>query len=134
MLEIFQEVHSLLSLNYQTLFAGFAKALGLEVLLEIHDENELQHISADVDLVGVNNRDLKTFKVDVNRSVQLGRQIDGNKMKISESGITDVATILSLKENGFQGFLIGETFMKEPDPSIAFASFIEKLKLAQHES
>jgi indole-3-glycerol phosphate synthase len=114
--------------------AGFAKGLGLEVLLEIHDEDELRHISADIDLVGVNNRDLKTFTVDVNRSVQLSKQIDGNKLKISESGISDVETILLLKENGFKGFLIGETFMKEPDPSIAFASFIEKLKLAQHES
>jgi indole-3-glycerol phosphate synthase len=114
--------------------AGFAKALGLEVLLEIHDETELGHICTDVDLVGVNNRDLKTFKVDINRSVQLSDQIDSDKLKISESGISDIATILLLKENGYKGFLIGETFMKEPDPSIAFASFIEKLKLAQHES
>jgi indole-3-glycerol phosphate synthase len=114
--------------------ASFAKGLGLEVLLEIHDESELGHISASVDIVGVNNRDLKTFKVDINRSIELSQQIDDEKLKISESGISDVASILLLKEHGYKGFLIGETFMKEPDPSIAFASFVEKLKLAQHES
>ena len=114
--------------------ASFAKSLGLEVLLEIHEEKELGHISRSVDIVGVNNRDLKTFKVDINRSLELSQQIDDDKLKISESGISDIASILLLKEHGYKGFLIGETFMKEPDPSIAFASFVEKLKLAQHES
>jgi indole-3-glycerol phosphate synthase len=114
--------------------AGFAKSLKLEVLLEIHDEDELEHICDHVDIVGVNNRDLKTFTVDVNRSIEISKQIPAGKFKISESGISDVATISLLKENGFKGFLIGETFMKEQDPSIAFARFAEKLKLAQHES
>ena len=114
--------------------AAFAKTLKLEVLLEIHTEEELGHICQQVDIVGVNNRDLKTFTVDLNRSIAISRQIPADKIRISESGISDIATITFLKENGFSGFLIGETFMKEPDPSIAFARFAEKLKLAQHES
>ena len=112
----------------------FRRAKFLEVLLEIHNEDELEHICDEVDIVGVNNRDLKTFTVDVNRSIEISKQIPAGKFKISESGISDVATISLLKENGFKGFLIGETFMKEQDPSIAFARFAEKLKLAQHES
>lgn len=114
--------------------ATFAAALKLEVLLEIHTEAELEHICAPVDIVGVNNRDLKTFSVDINRSIEISKKIPADKIKIAESGISDIATILLLKEHGFSGFLIGETFMKEQDPSIAFARFAEKLKLAQHES
>jgi indole-3-glycerol phosphate synthase len=108
--------------------SAFARNNGLEVLLEIHNEDELRHICETVDIVGVNNRDLKTFTVDVNRSIELGKMIPSGKLKISESGISDVATIQLLKQNGFSGFLIGETFMKEPDPAIAFASFVHTLK------
>jgi indole-3-glycerol phosphate synthase len=117
-----------------TELAAFAKSINLEVLLEIHDQEELQHICADVDIVGINNRDLKTFTVDVHRSIELSRLIPYDKLKISESGISSTEMISLLKENGFKGFLIGETFMKEPDPAIAFASFVEKLKLAQDAS
>lgn len=108
--------------------AAFAKNLGLEVLLEIHDEEELAHISPDVDIVGVNNRDLKTFTVDINRSIDLGYKIPEGLIKISESGISSVQTIRLLKKHGFAGFLIGETFMKQPDPAIAFARFVQELK------
>lgn len=108
--------------------ALFAKRLSLEVLLEIHNEEELQHICNEVDIVGVNNRDLKTFTVDVNRSIELSDKIPGDKIKISESGISGVNTILRLKQYGFKGFLIGENFMKKPDPAIAFADFITELK------
>ena len=108
--------------------AVFAKKLELEVLLEIHDETELQHICDEVDLVGINNRNLKTFDVDVNISMELGAMIPSNKIKISESGINDVAVINLLKrDHGFSGFLIGETFMKEADPAVAFASFVQQL-------
>ena len=106
---------------------GFAKSLGLEVLLEIHNEEELEHVCAEVDLVGVNNRDLKTFSVDIERSVHLSAMIPGNKHKISESGISDVANIQYLRSYGFDGFLIGENFMKQEDPTIAFARFVEEL-------
>ena len=73
--------------------ALFAKRHSLEVLLEIHNEEELQHICNEVDIVGVNNRDLKTFTVDVNRSIELSEQIPADKIKISESGINDVDAI-----------------------------------------
>ncbi len=105
-----------------------AKRLGMEVLLEIHSEKELGHICEEIDMVGVNNRDLKDFSVDVNRSIQLGKLIPVDKIKISESGISDVKTIHLLREHGFKGFLIGEAFMKENDPSEAFKNFINKLK------
>ncbi|MEJ7679711.1 MAG: indole-3-glycerol phosphate synthase TrpC [Segetibacter sp.] len=92
--------------------ALFAKRLSLEVLLEIHNEEELQHICTEVDIVGVNNRDLKTFTVDVNRSIELSDKIPADKIKISESGISDADTIVRLRQFGFKGFLIGENFMK----------------------
>jgi indole-3-glycerol phosphate synthase len=111
--------------------ASFAKSLGLEVLLEIHNEQELIHICDETDIVGVNNRDLKSFSVDINRSVELSEQIPAGKIKISESGISDVDTIRLLKRSGFKGFLIGENFMKENDPAIAFASFVNRLKTPQ---
>lgn len=112
--------------------ALFAKRLSLEVLLEIHNEEELQHICNEVDIVGVNNRDLKTFTVDVNRSIELSEKIPADKLKISESGINDVDTIVRLRQFGFKGFLIGENFMKHPDPSIAFADFVNALKAASN--
>ncbi|TMI72297.1 MAG: indole-3-glycerol phosphate synthase TrpC [Bacteroidetes bacterium] len=109
-------------------YAAFAKRIGLEVLLEIHSETELGHACDEVDMIGVNNRDLKTFKVDTNTSLGLINKIPTNKIAITESGISDIETIVTLKEAGFRGFLIGETFMKEADPAIAFADFIRKLK------
>ena len=111
--------------------AAFAKNLGLNVLLEIHNEDELEHICDDVDVVGVNNRDLKTFSVDINRSIELGKNIPGDKIKISESGIDDAATIKLLQQHGFKGFLMGEKFMKENDPGEAFKNFVEELNQLQ---
>ena len=108
--------------------AFFAKHLQMEVLLEIHTEEELQHICAETEIVGVNNRDLKTFTVDISRSVELSKKIPADKIKIAESGISDVETICILRRAGFKGFLIGENFMKQPDPTIAFASFVQQLK------
>ena len=109
------------------ILAAFAKNIGLNVLLEIHNEQELAHICDDIDVVGVNNRDLKTFTVDINHSIELSKKIPSDKIKISESGIDTVESIMLLKENGFKGFLIGEKFMKDPDPTIAFARFVEQL-------
>jgi indole-3-glycerol phosphate synthase len=109
--------------------ATFAKKLQLEVLLEIHNEEELQHICAETEIVGVNNRDLKTFTVDINRSIELSKKIPADKIKIAESGIHNVETICIFKKAGFRGFLIGENFMKQPDPMIAFADFVNQLKL-----
>jgi len=108
--------------------AEFAKKLQLEVLLEIHTEAELQHICDATEIVGINNRDLKTFTVDINRSIELGKKIPADKIKIAESGINNIDTICTFKNAGFKGFLIGENFMKQPDPTIAFADFVQQLK------
>lgn len=108
--------------------SNFAKNISLNVLLEIHTDEELEHICDDVDVVGINNRDLKSFKVDINHSIELCKKIPADKIKISESGIDDVRTIQHLKENGFSGFLIGEKFMKEQDPGKAFEKFVNELK------
>jgi len=109
-------------------FAAKAKQLELEVLLEIHNEEELEHICDDVDFVGVNNRNLKTFEVDINTSLQLYPHIPKDKLAIAESGISNVDTIVTLKQAGFSGFLIGENFMKEENPAEAFEKFSKTLK------
>lgn len=110
--------------------ASEAKALGLEVLLEIHNEEELGHICAEVDCVGVNNRNLKTFEVDIQTSLRLIKQMPVDKPAIAESGISNVDTIVTLKNAGFKGFLIGENFMKQALPSVAFADFVKELRAA----
>lgn len=111
--------------------AVFARSLGLEVLLEIHNEEELGHICEETEIIGINNRDLKTFTVDTERSVQLSRKIPAGKIMISESGISQVDTILHLKKYGFRGFLIGESFMKEKDPAAAFEKFVRELRVRE---
>jgi indole-3-glycerol phosphate synthase len=105
-----------------------AKEIGLEVLVEIHSAEELEKLNPQVDLVGVNNRNLKTFEVDINTSVLLSELIPAQFVKISESGISDSGSISHLKAAGFKGFLIGETFMKTEDPGKACAEFIGKIK------
>jgi|SRR5450755_4381265 indole-3-glycerol phosphate synthase len=111
-----------------------AHRLGLETLLEIHDEKELDHMCDDIDVVGINNRDLKSFSVDIDRSIRLAERLPLNKIRVAESGIRDVKTLLHLRAAGFHGFLIGEQFMKAPDPAIAFAAFIDQLKKNLYES
>jgi indole-3-glycerol phosphate synthase len=108
--------------------AAEAKSLGLEVLLEVHNESELQHIGHDVDLVGVNNRNLKDFSVDLDQSVRLAHDIPDSKIRVAESGIRSVEDVRFLRHHGFEGFLIGERFMKEHDPGAAFATFVSDLK------
>ncbi len=108
--------------------AVFARELGLEVLLEIHNEEELGHICEETEVVGVNNRDLKTFTVDIDRSIRLSRRIPAGKVLVAESGINKVQTILQMKDAGFSGFLIGENFMKAKDPAAAFLQFVGELQ------
>jgi indole-3-glycerol phosphate synthase len=108
--------------------ATFANNIGLEVLLELHDETELDHICDAVTLIGINNRNLKTFEVDIARSLRMAEKIPADKIKIAESGISNVETINIFKEAGFKGFLMGENFMKEENPGIAFEQFVQKLK------
>jgi len=109
--------------------AAVAKNLGLNVLLEIHNEQELAHICKDVDVVGVNNRDLKTFRVDLERSAELGKLIPEGIVKVSESGLDTIGAIKFLRSHGFDGFLIGEKFMKDPNPGLAFKKFSDELKM-----
>lgn len=109
--------------------SAFAVAIGLEVLLELHDETELDHICDDTILVGVNNRNLKDFKVDISASLAMAKKIPDTKIKIAESGISDPAMIKIFKEAGFKGFLIGETFMKETNPAVAFNTFAKNMNL-----
>jgi len=108
--------------------AALAKGMGLETLLEIHSEEELQHLCDDIDIVGINNRDLKTFEVDIERSLQLRKKIPAGKIIIAESGIDSTETIKTFKVAGFNGFLMGEQFMKAEDPAVAFAEFVQQLK------
>ena len=108
--------------------ARFARSTGLEVLMEVHDEQELnENLHDEIDLIGVNNRDLKTFKVSVATSLELAARIPGRYMKISESGINDPATIVELREHGYQGFLIGEYFMAHSRPEKKCAGFIQHI-------
>jgi indole-3-glycerol phosphate synthase len=104
-----------------------AKALGLETLLEIHNKQELSYISEYIDLVGVNNRNLKTFEVSIDASVELAKLIPNEFVKISESGISNTQIVRELKEIGYKGFLMGENFMKEENPAEALKNFIEKI-------
>jgi len=113
--------------------AVFAKNLGLEVLLELHAEEELDHISDETTIIGINNRNLKTFVVDIDRSLRMAEKIPLSKLKIAESGISSVENILLFKQHGFHGFLIGENFMKAANPTIAFAEFVKQLKAKAHE-
>lgn len=105
--------------------ARLASSLGLEVLLEIHDQKELEMVSQYVNIIGVNNRNLKTFKVNTDVSVKLADKIPVGFIKISESGITSPDIIKKLRIAGYNGFLIGEKFMFTPDPVKAFAEFVK---------
>lgn len=109
------------------ILAKKAKSLGMEVLMEIHNAEELEKVNDFVDIVGVNNRNLKTFDVDVETSVHLSKLIPDKFVKISESGLDKAETIHYLRENGFRGFLIGETFMKTENPGVACKKLILEL-------
>lgn len=117
--------------------AGFAKSLGMEVLMEVHDAEELQvSLNEHLDLVGVNNRSLKTFEVSLDTSYQLVEQIPSEFVKISESGISEPETLVQLKAAGFDGFLIGENFMKSSRPHQAAMNFMNSYRklLAQRQA
>jgi indole-3-glycerol phosphate synthase len=104
-----------------------AHSLGLEVLLEMHSEEELVYAELEPDLYGINNRHLGSFQTDVETSFRLVDQMPENSVKVSESGISNPATVRALREAGFEGFLIGEAFMKTDNPGKALAEFISKI-------
>ena len=113
-----QEVRSLTALAHD---------LALEVLLELHSEHELDYANIEVDTIGVNNRNLGTFVTDVQNSFRLASQLPQDKVLVSESGISNPDTIRLLREAGYRGFLIGETFMKTDNPGEALKNFISRL-------
>lgn len=108
-------------------YGKLAEDLGLEVLYEVHNQEELDKIDLDNKIIGINNRNLKTFQVDLEHSIELGSQIPDSCIKVSESGLTDPRVITGLKEYGFQGFLIGENFMKSENPGEACKEFIDQI-------
>ena len=108
-----------------------ARSMGLEVLLELHTKEELDHLHPSVSLVGINNRNLKNFEVNLQHSIDLAAQLPKDIPAIAESGIDSIQTLLELESAGFQGFLMGEYFMKQTDPVQAFLDFSSDLKNAR---
>ncbi|RRN77559.1 indole-3-glycerol phosphate synthase TrpC [Pseudoxanthomonas sp. SGD-10] len=111
-----------------TRFAKLAKSLGLSTLLEVHSQEELDFsLNQFIDVVGVNNRNLKDFTVSIDTSLQLAETIPSEFLKISESAISHPETIKILKKAGFNGFLIGENFMKTENPGLAMKEFVAQI-------
>lgn len=104
-----------------------AHDLGLEVLLEMHDKKELEYCELQPDVYGINNRHLGSFVTDVETSFRLAELLPKDAVKVSESGISSPETIRELRQAGFRGFLIGETFMKTPDPGKTLGEFIQSI-------
>jgi indole-3-glycerol phosphate synthase len=115
--------------------AGVAGSVGVEVVMEVHNEKDLmENLHPEIDVIGVNNRDLKTFSVSIENSIRLGEKIPGSFMKISESGINHPGSIVELRKHGYQGFLIGEYFMQYSRPEKRCAAFIQKIKELEKEN
>lgn len=108
--------------------AGQAHELGLEVLLEIHSAEELPYINSQIDMIGINNRNLGTFYTDVENSFRLAGQLPQNTVLVSESGISDPEVVKRLRTAGFRGFLVGETFMKTPQPGKTLQNFLKAIQ------
>ena len=104
-----------------------AHELGMEVLLEMHTEAETEYAELEPDMCGINNRNLGTYESDINNSIQLVSRLPGDTVKVSENGLADPETVKMLRSIGFQGFLLGEQFMKTADPGFALAQFIAQL-------
>ena len=112
------------------LFSELAKSLNLDVLLEVHNEEELhKSIMPSLDMLGVNNRNLKIFEVSLDTSKQLSQMIPGDFVKVSASGISSLEAIKELQPYGYEGFLIGENFMKTNNPGLSASKFIKNLEL-----
>ncbi len=120
-------IASVLSKDEIKQFTALAQQLGLEVLLEVHTQEELEKYIPEISLVGINNRNLKTFDVDFENSIRLAQQLPTGTVKIAESGISDYKNIIELKQHDFDGFLIGENFMKTASPELECKKFIEQL-------
>lgn len=113
-------------------FTQLAHQLDMEVLLEIHSQEELKKYIPEIGLVGINNRNLNTFEVDFENSIRLANLLPANTVKIAESGISNPLNIITLKNQGFDGFLIGESFMKSSEPEMAAKKFIDQLNFTKN--
>jgi len=107
--------------------ANLSHSLGMEVILEVHSIPEIEMITENIDIIGVNNRDLTNFRVDINISVEMAERIPVELLKISESGISSPSTVRYLRQIGYDGFLIGEIFMAAKDPVSAFSDFVKEI-------
>ena len=116
-----------LSLSECKSLLNTAHQLGMEVLLEMHSNQELEYAGLEPDMCGINNRNLGSFVTDVENSFRLAELLPKDAIKVSESGISNPDTVRALRAAGFRGFLIGETFMKTPDPGRALREFIDEI-------
>lgn len=120
-------IAAILEKNQVAELAAEASSLGLHVLLEVHDAYELEKYDPSIGFVGVNNRDLKTFRVDTDRSLELAGHMPGGVVAVSESGLSKREEIQKLSAAGFKLFLMGERFMRQENPGEACRDFIEQL-------
>jgi indole-3-glycerol phosphate synthase len=120
-------IASILDKNEVRTFTELAQNLGLEVLLELHGEEELDHVYHKVNMVGINNRNLKTFDVDMERSIRMAENLGNDFLLVAESGIAVPADVDTFRNIGFSGFLVGEAFMKTKNPGLACREFIDQL-------
>lgn len=116
-------IAAVLSVEEMKALARKAHELGLETLMEVHEETELEKLNEFIDIVGVNNRNLKTFQTDIAIAVRLSELLPKNVVRVAESGIRDVSTLCYLKRHGYDGFLMGEHFMRTPDPGSSLRDF-----------
>ena len=127
-------IAAILSKSEIAQFTDLAHKLGMEVLLELHAEKELEKVYDGVDVIGVNNRNLETMKIDIATSRAMAKRIPAGFIKISESGIEDPKTVLELRQLGYNGFLIGGYFMKHPEPEKACAEFIQQINKLKNDT
>ncbi len=120
-------IAAILTRNEIEQFTTLAHQLGMEVILELHATKELEKIIDNIDVIGVNNRNLETMQIDIATSRTMASRIPAGFVKISESGIEDPAVVMELKQLGYHGFLIGSNFMKHPEPEKACAEFIRDI-------
>jgi indole-3-glycerol phosphate synthase len=118
-------IASVLEKNTINYFTKIAHSLKLEILFEIHDKDEIKKINPDIDIIGINNRNLNSFEVNIDNSVQISKYLPRDCIKISESGLNNPEHLILLRNEGFDGFLIGENFMRTSDPGMEFKAFVE---------
>ncbi|MCU4154920.1 indole-3-glycerol phosphate synthase TrpC [Carboxylicivirga sp. A043] len=122
-------IAAILDVDQAKELGALANYLGMEVLMELHAPEETNRLNPFIDVIGINNRNLKTFEVDLEQSIKLAASLPDDKLKISESGIHTPEDVVFLRKNGFDGFLIGESFMKTTDPANAFTEFARAIKV-----